>query len=236
MKIKTSASVLRKIVEAIHPSGGVIVRTAGEGATETSLRFDIEYLHRLWQEIQRNYEKKSKSGLVHAEPDVELRALRDLLNEDVEKVIVDDEESFKKVTTFITQFMPKFKNKVSLYKEARPLFDIYEIDLEISRSLERRSWLKSGGYIVIDEAEALVVIDVNTGKFVGKKDFEDTILKTNLEAVREIAHQLRIRNCGGHHHYRFHRYGTRSPPRKSTDGSARGAAKGPRPHDGRLDV
>lgn len=188
---------LRKIVEAIQPSGGVIVRTAGEGATEAGLRFDIDYLHRLWQEVQRNYEKRNKPGLVHAEPDVELRALRDLLNEDVEKVIVDDEESHKKVTAFISQFMPKFKNKVSLYTEARPLFDIYEIDLEISRSLERRSWLKSGGYIVVDEAEALVVIDVNTGKFVGKKDFEDTILKTNLEAVREIAHQLRIRNCGG---------------------------------------
>ena len=188
---------LRQIVEDIQPSGGVIVRTAGEGATETGLRFDIEYLHRLWQDIQKGYEKRTKPGLVHAEPDVELRALRDLLNEDVDKVITDDEESYKKVSAFITQFMPKFKNKVSQYKEARPLFDIYEIDLEISRSLERRSWLKSGGYIVIDEAEALVVIDVNTGKFVGKKDFEDTILKTNLEAVREIAHQLRIRNCGG---------------------------------------
>jgi ribonuclease G len=161
------------------------------------LKTDIEYLHRLWQEIQRNYEKRSKPGPVHTELDVELRALRDLLNEDVERVIIDDEEAFKRVTAFISQFMPKFKNKVSLYREMRPLFDQYEIDVEISRSMERKIWLKSGGYIVIDEAEALVVIDVNTGKYVGKKDFEDTILKTNLEAVREIAHQLRIRNCGG---------------------------------------
>lgn len=188
---------LRQIVEEAGPKGGVIVRTAGEGASETSLKTDIEYLHRLWQEIQRNYEKRVKPGLVHAELDVELRALRDLLNEDVERVVTDDEESFKRVTAFISQFMPKFKNKVSLYKEARPLFDLYEIDIEISRSMERRIWLKSGGYIVIDEAEALVVIDVNTGRYVGKKDFEDTILKTNLEALREIAHQLRIRNCGG---------------------------------------
>ena len=188
---------LRDIVVGIEPKGGVIVRTAGEGATEASLRADIEYLHRLWQEIQRNYEKKTKPGLVHAELDVELRALRDLLNEDVDKVITDDEESYKRVSAFISQFMPKFKNKVSLYKEDRPLFDQYEIDIEISRSIERKSWLKSGGYIVIDEAEALVVVDVNTGRYVGKKDFEDTILKTNLEAVREIAHQLRIRNCGG---------------------------------------
>ena len=188
---------LRTIVSSIEPKGGVIVRTAGEGATEASLRFDIEYLHRLWQDIQRNYEKRTKPGLLHAEPEVELRALRDLLSEDIDRVITDDEESYKKVTAFISQFMPKFKNKVSLYKEQRPLFDSYEIDIEISRSIERKIWLKSGGYIVIDEAEALVVIDVNTGRYVGKKDFEDTILKTNMEALREIAHQLRIRNCGG---------------------------------------
>lgn len=194
---QTERERLRQIVETIHPEGGVIVRTAGEGATEASLRFDIDYLQRLWKEVQGNYEKRNKPGLVHAELDVELRALRDLLSEEVEKVIIDDEESFKKVNSFISQFMPKFENKTSLYTDERPLFDLYEIDLEISRSLERRSWLKSGGYIVVDEAEALVVIDVNTGKFVGKKDFEETILKTNLEAVREIAHQLRIRNCGG---------------------------------------
>jgi ribonuclease G len=188
---------LREIVTRIEPKGGVIVRTAGEGATEAGLRSDIDYLHRLWQEIQRNYDKRSKPGLVHSELDVELRALRDLLNEDVDRVVTDNEESHKRISAFISQFMPKFKNKVSLYTEEKPLFDLYEIDLEISRSMERKIWLKSGGYIVIDEAEALVVIDINTGKFVGKKDFEDTILKTNLEAVREIAHQLRIRNCGG---------------------------------------
>jgi ribonuclease G len=188
---------LRKIIEGIEVKGGMIVRTAGEGATEASLRADVDYLHRLWQEIQRNYEKKTKSGLVHAELDVELRALRDLLNEEIDRVVTDDEESFKRINSFIGQFMPKFKNKIQLYSGARPLFDQYGIDTEISRSIERKIWLKSGGYIVIDEAEALVVIDVNTGRYVGKKDFEDTILKTNLEAVREVAHQLRIRNCGG---------------------------------------
>lgn len=185
------------IVGKMESKGGVIVRTAGEGASEQALRSDVDYLQRLWQEIQRNYEKRSKPGCVHAELDVELRALRDLLNEDVDKVIVDDKETHSKVNAFVSQFMPKFKNKISLYSEPRPLFDLYEIDIEITRSIERKIWLKSGGYIVIDEAEALVVIDINTGKYVGKKDFEDTILKTNLEAVREIAHQLRIRNCGG---------------------------------------
>ena len=188
---------LRKIIASMEPKGGVIVRTAGEGASEASLRADVDYLHRLWQQVQAQYEKRQKPGLVHAELDVELRALRDFLNEDVDRVITDDSESFRSVTAFLSQFMPKFKNKLSQYRGPRPLFDLYDIDAEISRSMERKIWLKSGGYIVIDEAEALVVIDINTGKYVGKKDFEDTILKTNLEAVREIAHQLRIRNCGG---------------------------------------
>lgn len=188
---------LRTLVQGINSSGGVIVRTAAEGASGELLKADIEYLDRLSKEIFKNYEKKTKPGLVHTELDVELRALRDLMSEDVVTVWVDDVEVQKKVTKFASQFMPRYKQNIVLYQEPKPLFDMYDIDLEISRSMDRKIWLKSGGYIVIDEAEALVVIDVNTGRFVGKKDLEDTILKTNLEAVREIAHQLRIRNCGG---------------------------------------
>lgn len=188
---------LKKMVQNINPSGGVIVRTAGEGATEESLRADIEYLDRMGKEIFKNYEKRKTPGLIHSEIDVELRALRDLMSEEVTTVWVDDEEIHKKVVKFVSQLMPKFKQNIVLYGEQKPLFDLYDIDIEISRAMERKVWLKSGGYIVIDEAEALVVVDVNTGRFVGKKDLEDTILKTNLEAVREIAHQLRIRNCGG---------------------------------------
>ena len=120
-----------------------------------------------------------------------------MMSEDVTAVWVDDEDVHKKVSKFVSQLMPKYKQNIILYDQQKPLFDMYDIDMEISRSMDRKIWLKSGGYIVIDEAEALVVIDVNTGRFVGKKDLEDTILKTNLEAVREIAHQLRIRNCGG---------------------------------------
>lgn len=188
---------LKDLVQKVNPSGGVIVRTAGEGAAEESLKADIEYLDRLGKEIFKNYEKKKTPGPVHTEIDVELRALRDMMGEDVSTVWVDDVEVHKKVVKFVSQLMPKFKQNIFLYEDAKPLFDLYDIDIEISRSMERKVWLKSGGYIVIDEAEALVVIDVNTGRFVGKKDLEDTILKTNLEAVREIAHQLRIRNCGG---------------------------------------
>jgi len=188
---------LKKLIQKINPSGGVIVRTAAEGTTEEALRSDIEYLDRLGKEIQKNYEKRKSAGLVHAEIDVELRSLRDLMSEDVSTVWVDDEEVYKKVSKFVTQLMPKYKHNIILYEEKKPLFDLYDIDLEISRATERKVWLKSGGYIVLDEAEALVVVDVNTGRFVGKKDLEDTILKTNLEAVKEIAHQLRVRNVGG---------------------------------------
>lgn len=188
---------LKELVEGLDPEGGMIVRTAGEGATEETIVNDLGYLGRLWKEVEKNYEKRKTPGLIHSEMDVELRALRDLLNEQVSKVIVDDSAVFKKVQAFVGQFMPKFKKNIVQYNDPQPLFDLYEIDLEISRSLDRKIWLKSGGYIVIDEAEALVVVDVNTGRFVGKKDLEDTIFKTNLEAVREIAHQLKIRNCGG---------------------------------------
>lgn len=188
---------LKKIVEALKPKGGVIIRTACEGASSEDLSADLDYLYRMWSEVDKSYEKKKTPGLIHAEIDVELRALRDLLNEKVQKVLVDDQKVHKKVLTFINQFMPKHSKAVMLHSGPQPLFDLYELDLEISRSLDRKIWLKSGGYIVIDEAEALVVVDVNTGRFVGKKDLEDTILKTNLEAVKEIAHQLRIRNAGG---------------------------------------
>lgn len=188
---------LKALVQKVNPSGGVIVRTAGEGASEENLQSDIEYLDRLGKEIFKGYEKKKGVGLIHSELDVELRALRDLLNDDVVSIYVDNEEVHKKVVKFVSQLMPKYKQNIFMYEDAKPLYDMYDIDLEISRSMDRKIWLKSGGYIVIDEAEALVVIDVNTGRFVGKKDLEDTILKTNLEATREIAHQLRIRNCGG---------------------------------------
>jgi ribonuclease G len=194
---ETERDRLRQMVQNIGPQGGVIVRTAGEGATEEQLRADIDYLDRIGKEIFKNYEKKTRPGHIHQEPDVELRALRDLMNEDVSAVWVDNVEIHKKVVKFVSQLMPKYKQNIVLYDEKKPLFDLYDIDIEISRSMDRKIWLKSGGYIVVDEAEALVVIDVNTGRYVGKKDLEDTILKTNLEALREIAHQLRIRNCGG---------------------------------------
>ena len=194
---ETERQRLKEILEKSKPAaGGVIVRTAGEGASEERIKADIDYLTLLWDDILKNYKKK-KGNLVYTELDVELRAVRDLLTEDVTRIVIDDAETHRKVLRFCNQFLPRHKVRVQNYDGDIPLFDQYDIDLELSRALERKVWLKSGGYIIVDEAEALVVIDVNTGSFVGKKDLEDTILKTNLEAVREIAHQLRIRNCGG---------------------------------------
>lgn len=190
---------LKEIMDRLRANipGGFIVRTAAEGATEENLQYDINYLVSIYDEVSKAYENRKKFGLIHSDLDVELRAVRDLLNDDVTRVVVDDEDVQKRLVKFISQFMPKLKNRVEFQSSVQPLYDKYEIDIEVSRSLGRKVWLKSGGYIIVDEAEALVVIDVNTGKFVGKKDLEDTILKTNLESVREIAHQLRIRNCGG---------------------------------------
>lgn len=188
---------LRSLIAKVKPKGGVIIRTAGEGATEESLRSDLEYLARVWKEVQKSYEKRKTPGQIHKEPDLEIRALRDFLNQDVTEVLIDDRKVYRKVLSFVTQFLPKYKSTIKFYEGANPMYDLFNIDIEISRSLDRKIWLKSGGYLVFDEAEALVVVDVNTGKYVGKKDIDETILQTNLEAVKEIAHQLRIRNCGG---------------------------------------
>lgn len=189
---------LKEIVKSLRPpGGGFIVRTACEGVSQKNIKNDLEFLTKLWKEIGRNYEKRSGAGLVHADLDVELRAVRDLFTEDVKRLIVDNPKSQKKILKFIQQFMPKLKNNVELYSGDEPIFDHFGVELEISRALGRKVWLKSGGYIIVDEAEALVAIDVNTGRYVGKRNLEDTITKTNLEAVKEIAYQLRLRNCGG---------------------------------------
>ena len=153
---------LEDLVLSLKPTGGVIIRTAGEGAPKDSLNSDLVYLSKIWKDVKKNYANKKNIGQVHSEISMELVSLRDLLNEDVKRVLVDHQPTFKKVVHFVGQFMPKLKSKVQLYSDSKPLFDLYDIDIEISRSLGRKVWLKSGGYIVIDEAEALVVIDVQT--------------------------------------------------------------------------
>jgi ribonuclease G len=190
---------LREHVERYRPRNlGFIVRTAsGKGQSEKRIKQDIDYLSRLWNEIREKAASVTAPALVYEDLNSVLRAIRDWVTEDIDKIIVDSRYHYNEIQKFVSHFMPALKQKVELYHGDIPIFDAYGISTELSRALERKVWLKSGGYIVIDQAEALVAIDVNTGRYVGKKNLEDTILKTNLEAVQEIAYQLRLRNCGG---------------------------------------
>jgi Rne/Rng family ribonuclease len=190
---------LREIVERNRPRNlGFIVRTAsGKGQAEKRIKQDIDYLSRLWDEIREKSANTTAPALVYEDLNSVLRAIRDWVTDEIDKIIVDSRYHYNDILRFVSHFMPSLKQKVELYHGDIPIFDAYNISTELSRALERKVWLKSGGYLVIDQAEALVAIDVNTGRYVGKKNLEDTILKTNLEAVQEIAYQLRLRNCGG---------------------------------------
>jgi ribonuclease G len=189
---------LREIVERIKPAGsGFIVRTVSEGKSEEDLAADMKYLIKLWEEVAKNREKGHAPLLIHADLDVTQKVVRDILTEDVNRIVVDAKPEHDRIVQFISTFMPKMKYSIDLYDEEEPIFDHFGLEVEISRALGRKVWLKSGGYIIIEQTEALTAIDVNTGRFVGKHNLEDTILKTNLEAVKEIAYQLRLRNIGG---------------------------------------
>jgi ribonuclease G len=192
---------LREYVDRNRPKGlGFIVRTAtssGKTKAEARIKQDIDYLSALWNEIKSKANTVSAPALVYEDLNPILRAIRDWVNEDIDKIVVDSRYHYNDVQRFVRNFMPNIMQKTELYQGDVPIFDAYGISTELARALERKVWLKSGGYLVIDQAEALVAIDVNTGRYVGKKSLEDTILKTNLEAVKEIAYQLRLRNCGG---------------------------------------
>lgn len=189
---------LKEIVDRIRQPGcGFIVRTASEGKTEEDMRADMQYLAKVWAEIVRKKEKASVPSLIHADLDVVQKVVRDIVTDDVGRIVVDSKADHDRIVQFMSTFMPKMKSSVELYDEEEPIFDYYGLEVEISRALGRKVWLKSGGYIIIEQTEALTAIDVNTGRFVGKHNLEDTILKTNLEAVKEIAYQLRLRNNGG---------------------------------------
>lgn len=189
---------LRDIIGGIKPPGtGFIVRTAGEGKEEAELRNDMEFLIRLWNSVQRKGETATCPSLIHDDLGLDLRAVRDLVSTNGSRVVVDSTDEYQRILEFVENFMPAFKPQVELYQGDENIFDAYGIELELSRSLGRKVWLKSGGYIVIEQTEGLTAIDVNTGRFVGRRRLEDTLIKTNLEAVKEIAYQLRLRNIGG---------------------------------------
>jgi len=189
---------LRTIVDYIKPKGyGLIIRTASEGSTEKDLKKDLEFLLLLWENIQNKKDKVSAPSLLYSDLDLVFRSVRDLMIQDVKRLVIDSVEEHEQIKDFVRAYFENLMGKIELYEGTEPIFEAFGIELDISRALGRRVWLKSGGYIVIDQTEAMMVIDVNTGKFVGKEEFEDTILKTNLEAVKEIAYQIRLRNLGG---------------------------------------
>jgi ribonuclease G len=193
-------SRLREAIEAMKPpAGGLIVRTVAEGLTKKQLKQDVGYLVHLWGEVAKKHEGARAPALLLGELDIVLKAARDLFTDEVDQLVIDDRAQYDRLSRFVEMFMPERLKDIAYYGDDEPIFDAYGIEDEISRALSRKVPLPSGGYLILDEAEALTAIDVNTGRFVGKgsKDMEETILKTNLEAVQEIAYQLRFRNIGG---------------------------------------
>lgn len=195
---------LRTLIQRIKaeedvPTGGFIVRTAGIGISEEDLRQDARYLVRTWLDIKKASEKAKSPALVHQDLDIIQRLLRDQLSDDFTAIRVDSEDEYLRTVEFINRIQPKMVNRVKLYTRDQPILEAYGVQEEIDKALKPRVWLKSGGYLVINQTEALVAIDVNTGKFVGKGNarLEDTITKTNMEAVDEIARQIRLRDLGG---------------------------------------
>ncbi|HXH68835.1 MAG TPA: Rne/Rng family ribonuclease [Pyrinomonadaceae bacterium] len=197
-------SRLRVLIQKIKqeedmPSGGFIVRTAGIGISDEDLRQDARYLIRTWLDIKKTAEKAKSPALVHQDLDIIERLLRDQLSDEFTAIRVDSEEEYLRIVEFINRIQPRLVNRVKLYTREEPILEKYGVQEEIDKALKPRVWLKSGGYLVINQTEALVAIDVNTGKFVGRGNarLEDTITKTNMEAVDEIARQIRLRDLGG---------------------------------------
>lgn len=192
---------LKELLTSIRPEsekGGYIIRTsAEEGATAEEFEQDMAYLGRLWKEIRASRETKPAPSLLYQDLSLAQRVLRDMVHQTTEAIEIDDEKSYEELVEFAERFVPDVRGHLKLYKGERPLFELHGIEEEISRALERRVDLKSGGYLVFDQTEAMTTIDVNTGRFVGKRDFSDTVFKTNLEAAQVIARQLRLRNLGG---------------------------------------
>jgi ribonuclease G len=188
---------LRAIVEAEQAEGGLIVRTACEGVSKREIHDDIRFLTRLWTRLQKQAESSHAPALVHADLDLVLRTVRDLFTSDVDRLSIDAPEDHARVLEFVTALMPRLASRVHLYEGVTPMFDAHGVETKIARALERRVWLKSGGYLIFDQTESLTTVDVNTGRYVGKKDQEETILRTNLEAARQVVQQLRLRNIGG---------------------------------------
>ncbi|MFN3586769.1 MAG: ribonuclease G [Moraxellaceae bacterium] len=177
--------------------GGFIVRTVAEGVSEHELRRDMQFLVKLWRWIQERSENAAVPSLIYEELPLYLRTLRDFVNAGIEQILIDSRETFAKVKEFVREFMPEMAARLEHYPGERPLFDLYNVEDDLQKALQRKVMLKSGGYLIIDQTEAMTTVDVNTGSFVGTRTLEDTVFKTNLEATHAIARQLRLRNLGG---------------------------------------
>ncbi|HSE86590.1 MAG TPA: Rne/Rng family ribonuclease [Candidatus Binatia bacterium] len=189
---------LKEIAESVLTEhGGFILRTASEGRSKREIQRDLRFLTILWRRLQKKAEKVAAPSLIHQDLDLIARTLRDFFTADTEQVVIDSAKDQRRIMDFVRQFMPRLKTKIVLYSGAEPLFDRHGIEEKIAKALDRRVWLRSGGYIIIERTEALTAIDVNTGRFVGKRNQEETIVRTNLEAAQEIVRQLRLRNLGG---------------------------------------
>lgn len=183
--------------EGLTGEVGFILRTAAEGVGEEEITADTRYLRRLWRKLEERIKDNKAPSLVYDELPLSLRAIRDLARPETDKLLIDSRETFQKIEQFCQQYVPEVADKVEYYPGPRPVFELYSVEDEIQRALERKVPLKSGGYLVVDQTEAMTTIDVNTGGFVGRRNLEETIFKTNLEAANAIGRQVRLRNLGG---------------------------------------
>jgi ribonuclease G len=189
---------LRSAVRELAPAqGGFIVRTVCEGVSKREIQRDASFLTKLWASIVKLSETSPPAALVYSDLEVALRVVRDLFASDIDRLWCDEPETYMRIVEFVQTYMPRLRSRVAMYEADDPIFDHFQIEAQLERALERKVWLKSGGYLVFDQAEALTAIDVNTGRFVGKRNQDDTVLKTNLEAADEVVRQLRLRNIGG---------------------------------------
>jgi ribonuclease G len=191
---------LKTLLEACRAEnqiGGCIIRTAAEGVDERELQRDISFLSKLWGALLESVDTMPPGTIVHEDLPLSIRTLRDMVGVDTKLVKVDSRETFQKMSNFAARYIPDLPTRIEHYSGDRPLFDLYNIDDELQRALARQVGLKSGGYLIIDQTEAMTTIDINTGAFVGHRNLEETIFKTNMEASQAIARQLRLRNLGG---------------------------------------
>lgn len=189
---------LKEIVQKYLPEGmGAIIRTTSDGCTEKQLSKDIQYLVETWNTISKNYKAAKTVAKIHQDLDLPLQVIRDYLDDDVESIVTDDKVSQSDIYKFIKIVAPEYSQKVTLYTGSQPIFEYFGVEKQLIEILEKRVSLKSGGSLIIESTEAMTVVDVNTGKFIGKSNLEETIFKTNLEAAEEIVRQLRLRNIGG---------------------------------------